>query len=93
MAQKRLFRSSKDFTSEIVQLEILEMENSDVYIREFKRINVNGKFKMAKKGWVKLNKTISEMAAAHRASGLVYKIQYNKRFLYSAPITKFIGPK
>ena len=92
MSEKRLFRSSEDFTRDVVQIEILAMDGN-YYVRNYDRITVNGKFKKAKRKWVKLGITdleFNKMCKAYRGDK-VYKIQYDKRFLYACKVNPMIG--
>ena len=92
MSEKRLFRSSEDFTRDVVQIEILAMDGN-YYVRNYDRITVNGKFKKAKRKWVKLGITdleFKKMCCAFR-NGKPYKIQFDKRFLYSMKVNPMIG--
>lgn len=92
MSEKRLFRSSEDFTRDVVQIEILVMDGN-YFVRNYDRIVVNGKFKKAKRGWVKLDITdldFKKMCKAYRGDK-VYKIQYENRFLYSMKVNPMIG--
>lgn len=81
MSEKRLFKSSEDFTRDVVQIEILAI-GGHYFVRNYDRIVVNGKFKKAKRGWVKLEITdleFNKMCCAFR-NGKPYKIQFDKRF-------------
>ena len=92
MSDKRLFKSSVDFTRDVVQIEILVM-GGHYFVRNYDRIVVNGKFKKAKRGWVKLDITdleFNKMCCAFR-NGKPYKIQFDKRFLYSMKVNPMIG--
>lgn len=92
MSDKRLFKSSEDFTRDVVQVEILTIDGH-YFVRNYDRIVVNGKFKKAKRGWVKLGITdleFNKMCCAYRGDK-VYKIQYDKRFLYSCKVNQMIG--
>lgn len=92
MSEKRLFRSHEDFTKGVVQVELLIMGNN-YFVRNYDRIVVNGKFKKAKRGWTKLDITDLEfkrMCKAYR-NGKPYKIQFDKRFLYSMKVNPMIG--
>ena len=48
MSEKRLFRSSEDFTRDVVQVEILAI-GGHYFVRNYDRIVVNWKFKKAKR--------------------------------------------
>ena len=92
MSDKRLFKSSEDFTRDVVQIEILAIRGH-YFIRNYDRIVVNGKFKKAKRGWVKLDITdleFKKMCKAYRGDK-VYKIQYENMFLYSCKVNPMIG--
>ena len=92
MSDKRLFKSSEDFTRDVVQIEILAMDGL-YFVRNYDRITVNGKYKKAKRKWVKLDITDSEfkrMSKAYRGDR-VYKIQYENRFLYASKVNPMIG--
>ena len=92
MSDKRLFKSSEDFTRDVVQIEILVMDGQ-YFIRNYDRITVNGKFKKAKRGWTKLDITdleFKKLCCAFRNDKL-YKIQFQKRFLYACPVNPMIG--
>lgn len=92
MSEKRLFRSSEDFTRDVVQIEILVM-CGHYFMRNYDRIVVNGKFKKAKRGWRKLDITdleFNKICKAYRGDK-VYKIQYDKRFLYACKVNPMIG--
>lgn len=92
MSDKRLFKSSEDFTRDVVQIEILVI-SGHYFVRNYDRITVNGKFKKAKRGWVKLGITdleFNKMCCAFR-NGKPYKIQYENRFLYSMKVNPMIG--
>lgn len=92
MSEKRLFRSSVDISRDVVQVEILVM-GEHYFVRNYYRIVVNGKFKKAKRGWVKLDITdleFNKMCCAFR-NGKPYKIQYENRFLYSMKVNPMIG--
>ena len=92
MSEKRLFKSDEDFTRDVVQIEILAMDGQ-YFVRNYDRIVVNGKFKKAKRKWVKLDITDLEfkrMSKAYRGDK-VYKIQYEKRFLYASKVNPMIG--
>lgn len=92
MSEKRLFRSGEDFTKSVVQVELLIIDGN-YFIRDFNRIVVNGKFKKAKRKWVKLDITDLEfngMCKAYRGDK-PYKIYFDKRFLYSSKVNPMIG--
>ena len=92
MSEKRLFKSGEDFTRDVVQIEILEI-GGQYFVRNYDRITVNGKFKKAKRKWVKLGITdldFKRMCKAYRGDR-VYKIQYENRFLYASKVNPMIG--
>lgn len=90
----RLFRSSEDFTRDIVQIEILHRDGV-YYKREFRRMCSCGKYFKAKGAWALTgwdDERFKKFVSAYR-NDKVYKIYFDKRFLYSAKITKEIGPR
>ena len=92
MSDKRLFKSSVDFTRDVVQIELLVIDGQ-YFVRNYDRIVVNGKFKKAKRKWVKLGITDLEfkrMCKGYRGDK-VYKIQYENRFLYASKVNPMIG--
>ena len=90
----KLYRSSEDFTNELVQLEILQNDQG-IFRRDFRRIVVNGHFKKAKMGWVRMNMTPEQFkkCVAAQRNGKPYKLYFEKRFLCSAPCNPNIGPR
>lgn len=92
MSEKRLFKSSVDFTRDVAQVEMLVM-GGHYFVRNYDRIIVNGKFTRAKRGWMKLAITDLEfkrMCKAYRGDK-VYKIQYENRTLYACKVNPMIG--
>lgn len=92
MSEKRLFKSSVDFTRDVAQIEILAIDGL-YFARNYDRITVNGKYKKAKRGWIKLGITDLEfkrMCKGYRGDR-VYKIQYENQFLYASKVNPMIG--
>lgn len=89
---KRLFRSTQDLNKDPVQIEIL-CTDGKLFKREHVKINVQGKTRVAKRGWKLMNINLCDLKAAGYRKNTLYKIVYEGRFLYSAEVTTHIGPK
>lgn len=89
----RLFRSTENFASDIVQIEILVREDG-IFKRLFKKNVSQGKTFKCKTAWVKLSITESQLykkACAFR-NDQPYKLHMDGVFLYSAPVKPTMGP-
>lgn len=89
---KRLFKSTEDYTKPLVQIEILQIDDK-LYQRNWTKIMVQGKARKAKRGWKLMDIKPSQLKAAGHRNGKLYKITYDGRFLYAAPVTQHVGPK
>lgn len=89
---KRLFKSTEDYTNQVVQIELLQIGDK-LYQRNWAKIMVQGKARKTKSGWKLVDMNPSQLKAAGYSNGKLYKIKYDGRFLYSAPVTQNIGPK
>ena len=89
---KQLFKSTEDYTNQVVQIELLQIGDK-LYQRNWAKIMVQGKARKAKSGWKLVDMNPSQLKAAGYSNGKLYKIKYAGRFLYLAPVTQNIGPK
>lgn len=89
----RLFRSTENFASDVIQIEIL-VRDDGIFKRLFKKNVSQGKTFKCKTAWVKLNMTESQLykkACAFR-KGKPYKLQIGGVFLFSVPVNPTMGP-
>lgn len=90
----RLFRSTEDYTKDIIQIEIL-VRDDGIFRRSFKKNESQGKVFKCKTKWEKLNineKKLYQKACGFR-DGKPYKLQIDGRFLFSAPVKPSMGPQ
>ena len=89
---KQLFKSTEDYTNQVVQIELLQIGDK-LYQRNWTKIMVQGKARKTKSGWKLVDMHPSQLKAAGYSNGKLYKIKYDGRFLYLAPVTQNTGPK
>lgn len=88
---KRFFKSSEDFTRQIVMVELLEIDGV-VYKREWRRMTIAGKLRKVKSAWFQIPDKIVNLSTGNR-NGHPYRLRFDKRELYSAPLHSNLGPR